>query len=40
MFGFDRKPLFEATPESADPPVVDLGVTTTSAVATAPTAAG
>ena len=29
MFGFDRKPLFEATPESADPPAVDLGVTTT-----------
>ena len=31
MFGFDRKPLFEATPESSEPPVVDLDVTTTSA---------
>jgi LemA protein len=35
MFGFDRKPLFEASPESADPPVVDLGVTTTTTAAAA-----
>ena len=31
MFGFDRKPLFEATAGAEDPPTVDLGVTTTSA---------
>ena len=29
MFGFDRKPLFEADPEAGEPPTVDLGVTTT-----------
>jgi LemA protein len=28
MFGFDRRTLFEADPEASDPPVVDLGVTT------------
>ncbi|MDP1819233.1 MAG: LemA family protein [Acidimicrobiales bacterium] len=28
MFGFDRKPLFEAEPEAGEPPVVDLGVDT------------
>ena len=33
MFGFDRKPLFEAEPEASEPPVVDLGVTTTTAAA-------
>lgn len=26
VFGFDKKPLFEATPESRTPPSVDLGV--------------
>ena len=31
MFGFERKPLFEADPEASEPPTVDLGVTTTSA---------
>ena len=31
MFGFDRKPLFEADPESSEPPVVDLGVSSTTA---------
>jgi LemA protein len=30
MFGFDRKPLFEADPEASEPPTVDLEVTTTS----------
>ena len=29
LFGFDRKPLFEATDEATDPPVVDLGVSST-----------
>lgn len=29
MFGFDRRPLFEADPEAGEPPIVDLGVTTT-----------
>jgi LemA protein len=25
LFGFDRKPLFEADPEASEPPIVDLG---------------
>lgn len=29
IFGFDRKPLFEAEPEASEPPTVDLGVTST-----------
>jgi LemA protein len=29
LFGFDRKPLFEASDEATDPPVVDLGVSST-----------
>ena len=33
MFGFDRKPLFEADPEAGEAPTVDLGVTTTTAAA-------
>jgi LemA protein len=32
MFGFDRRPLFEASPEADEPPVVDLGVTTTAPI--------
>jgi LemA protein len=38
MFGFDRRPLFEADPEASEPPTVDLGITTTT-VATVPTTA-
>lgn len=29
LFGFDRRPLFEAAPESTDKPTVDLGGSTT-----------
>jgi LemA protein len=37
VFGFDRKPLFEATPEADEPPVVDLDVGSTTTAATTPT---
>jgi LemA protein len=33
IFGFDRKPLFEADPEAGEAPTVDLGTTTTTAAA-------
>jgi LemA protein len=38
LFGFDRKPLFEATADADTPPVVDLEITTTvpTTVTTAP----
>jgi LemA protein len=29
LFGFDRKPLFEAEPEAREVPEVDLGVSST-----------
>jgi LemA protein len=34
VFGFDRRPLFEAVPEATTPPTVDLGVPTASTAVT------